>query len=87
MDTEERVYQDMAAELLQEVSLSFTVATELNPAISEPPLQMEMPVRRAQNEETKSAGMEELHTRFVQLKSSSLATPIFSMGFQFSGNK
>ena len=44
MDTEERVYQDTAAELLQEVSLSFLVANELNLAVTEPPIQMEMPV-------------------------------------------
>ena len=50
MNTEERVYQDTAAELRQEVSLSFPLATELNLAVLEPPIQMEMPVSSAQNE-------------------------------------
>ena len=87
MNIEERVYQDIAVELLQEVSLSFPVATELNPAVSEPPIQMEIPVSSSQNEETESAELGELCTRFAPLKSSSVVMPILSIGFQFAGNK
>ena len=75
------MYQDTATELLQELSLSFLVATELNPAVTEPPIQMEMPVSSTQNEGTEFTEMEELRTHFAQLKSASPATPILSTGF------
>ena len=87
MDAEEREYNDTTVELLQEVSLSFPVASTVNPAIQEPIPKFPRPMSPTQGGKTESTDVRELHDRFAQLRSTSKPMPILSMGFQFQGNK
>ena len=81
MDIEESEYHDTAGEILQEVSLSFLVASRVNLAIQEPIPQKSRPVSPMQGGNSESAEVRELQDRFTQLRSTSEPMPVLSMGF------